>query len=79
MRRAVCVLGLLSGLFAAGGARAERVCTAEAPDPAISVALRFTDDGKVQGGEVHWAVPNERPDLPSMVHIVYPLDGDRAA
>jgi hypothetical protein len=79
MRRALCVLSLLGGLSAAGGAHAERVCTSEAPDPAITVALRFTDDGKVQGGEVHWAVPNERPDLPSMVHIVYPLDGDHAA
>lgn len=79
MRRAVCVLSLLGGLCVAGGARAERICTAEAPDPAITVALRFTDDGKVEGGEVHWAVPNEQPGLPSMVHIVYPLDGDHAA
>jgi hypothetical protein len=79
MRRAFCVLSLVGGLFVAGGARAERICTSEAPDPAITVALRFTDDGKAQGGEVHWAVPGERPDLPSMVHIVYPLDGDHAA
>jgi hypothetical protein len=79
MRRALCVLSLLGGLSAATGAHAERVCTSEAPDSAITVALRFTDDGKVQGGEVHWAVPNDRPELPSMVHIVYPLDGDHAA
>lgn len=79
MRRSFCVLSLLGAVFAAGAARAERVCTSEAPDPAITVALRFSDDGKVEGGEVHWAVPGERPDLPSMVHIVYPLDGDHAA
>lgn len=78
MRRALCAFTVLAGLTAAGAARAERVCTAAAPDPSVSVALRFGDDGKVRGGEVHWAVPGERPDLPSMVHIVYPLDGDHA-
>ena len=79
MRRAVCVLSLLGGLFAAGGARAERICTSAAPDPAVTVALRFNEDGKAVGGEVHWALPGEKPDQPSMVHIVYPLDGDHAA
>ena len=79
MRRALCALSVLAGLSAAGAAHAEHICTAVAPDPAITVALRFGEDGKVQGGEVHWAVPGERPDLPSMVHIVYPLDGDHAA
>jgi hypothetical protein len=78
MRRASCILGLLAGLAAAGAAHAEHICTAVAPDPAVSVALRFGEDGKVQGGEVHWAVPGEHPDQPSMVHIVYPLDGDHA-
>ena len=79
MRRALGFLGVLAGLSFAGAARAEHVCTAEAPDPAVSVSLFFGDDGKAQGGEVHWAVPNVRPDLPPMVHIVYPLDGDHAA
>ena len=79
MRRVAYAFTVLAGLAAAGAARAERICTAPSPDPAVSVALRFGDDGKVQGGEVHWAVPNERPELPSMVHIVYPLDGDHAA
>lgn len=79
MRPVICLAGVLAGLALAGGARAERICTAEAPDPAVSVALRISDDGAVQGGDVHWAVPNARPDLPSMVHIVYPLDGDHAA
>lgn len=79
MRRALYALSLLGALAAAGGARAERICTSEAPDPAITVALRYSDDGKALGGEVHWAVPGERPDQPSMVHIVYPLDGDHAA
>lgn len=79
MRRALSLLGLVAGLSAAGAARAEHICTAEAADPSISVSLHLADDGKVQGGEVHWAVPNVRPDLPSMVHIVYPLDGDHAA
>ena len=77
MRRALCAFTVLSGLAAAGAAHAERICTAAAPDPAVSVALRFSDDGKVRGGEVHWAVPGE-PGQPSMVHIVYPLDGDHA-
>ena len=71
---AACALSL--GL--ASAAHAERVCTAQAADPAISVSLHVSDDGMVQGGEVHWAVPNVRPDLPSMVHIVYPLVGDKA-
>lgn len=71
---AVCVAAL--GL--AGAAHAERVCTAQAADPAISVSLHVTVEGKVLGGEVHWAVPNVKPELPSMVHIVYPLAGDRA-
>ena len=78
MRRVAYAFTVLAGLAAAGAARAERICTAPSPDPAVSVALRFGDDGKVQGGEVHWAVPGERPDQPSMVHIVYPLDGDHA-
>ena len=78
MRRVVYAFTVLTGLMAAGAARAERICTAASPDPAVTVALRFGDDGKVQGGEVHWAVPGERPDTPSMVHIVYPLDGDHA-
>ena len=78
MRRALCILALTGGLSAAGTAHAAHVCTAVAPDPSITVAIRFADDGKLQGGEVHWAVPNEKPDLPSMVHIVYPLDGDHA-
>jgi hypothetical protein len=69
----------VAGLCAAGAAHAERICTAVAPDPSVTVALHFGDDGKVQGGEVHWAVPGEKPDQPSMVHIVYPLDGDHAA
>ena len=79
MRRAVCAFTILAGLSVAGVAHAERICTAVAPDPSVSVALTFGDDGKARGGEVHWAVPGERPDLPSMVHIVYPLDGDHAA
>ena len=79
MRRVVFAFTALAGLAVAGVAHAERICTAPAPDPSVSVALRFGDDGKVRGGEVHWAVPGERPDLPSMVHIVYPLDGDHAA
>jgi hypothetical protein len=79
MRRALYAFSLIGGLFAAGAARADHVCTAAAPDPAVSVALRYADDGKVEGGEVHWAVPGERPGQPSMVHIVYPLDGDHAA
>ena len=78
MRPAFGLAGALAGLFIAGGAHAERVCMATAADPAITVALHVSDDGMVQGGEVHWAVPNVRPDLPSMVHIVYPLDGDHA-
>jgi hypothetical protein len=78
MRHVLCALALLGGLAAAGGARAEHVCTATAPDPSVTVALRVGDDGRSLGGEVHWAVPNERPDQPSMVHIVYPLDGDHA-
>ncbi|MEI9889369.1 MAG: hypothetical protein WDN45_00845 [Caulobacteraceae bacterium] len=79
MRRALCALSLTAGVFVAGTARAEQVCMAAAPDPAITVALRFSDDGKATSGEVHWAVPGEKPDQPSMVHIVYPLDGDHAA
>ena len=79
MRRALGFLGVLAGLCAAGAVRAEQVCTAVAADPAVSVSLYYGDDGKVQGGEVHWAVPNVRPDLPPMVHIVYPLVGDHAA
>ena len=79
MRRALCVFTVLGGLALAGAAHAEHICTAASPDPAITVALRVSDDGRALGGEVHWAVPNERPDLPSMVHIVYPLDGDHAA
>ncbi|MGZ3368751.1 MAG: hypothetical protein ACXWK1_07490, partial [Caulobacteraceae bacterium] len=79
MRRILCVSAALAGLAAAGAAHAEHICTAVAPDPAVTVALRFSDDGKVRGGEVHWAVPGEMPGLPSMVHIVYPLDGDHAA
>lgn len=78
MRRIVCAFTALVGLAAAGAAHAERVCTSAAPDPAVTVALRFADDGRVQGGEVHWAVPSGSPDQPSMVHIVYPLDGDHA-
>jgi hypothetical protein len=79
MRRLVSAFTVLAALAVAGVAHAERICTAVAPDPSVSVALRFGDDGKARGGEVHWAVPGERPDLPSMVHIVYPLDGDHAA
>src|SRR3569833_1397410 len=79
MRRALCVFTVLGGLALAGAAHAEHICTAASPDPAIAVALRVSGDGRALGGEVHWAVPNERPDLPSMVHIVYPLDGDHAA
>src|ERR1700748_3584492 len=78
MRRAFYAFTILAALGAAGAAHAERICTAVAPDPAVTVALRFTDDGRMQGGEVHWAVPSGRPDQPSMVHIVYPLDGDHA-
>lgn len=70
--------GLAAGLALAGAAHAEKICTASAPDPAVTVSLHVTDDGKVEDGEVHWAVPNERSDMPSMVHIVYPLSGDRA-
>jgi hypothetical protein len=69
---------LALGLGLAGAAHAERVCTAPAADPAVSVSLHVTDEGMVEGGEVHWAVPNVRADQPSMVHIVYPLAGDRA-
>jgi hypothetical protein len=79
MRRAFRIFSLLGGLAAAGGAHAERVCTSASPDPAITVALRYSDDGRSLGGEVHWAVPGEQPNQPSMVHIVYPLDGDHAA
>lgn len=79
MRRMLCAFSALAALSAAGAAHAERICTATAPDPAITVAVRYSDDGRPEGGEVHWAVPGERPDLPSMVHIVYPLDGDHAA
>src|SRR5882757_7387139 len=80
MRRArfVAVPSLLAGLTLAGAVRAEKVCTAPAADPAVSVSLHVAEDGMVEGGEVHWAVPNERPDLPSMVHLVYPLSGDHA-
>ncbi|HEY4030935.1 MAG TPA: hypothetical protein VGM25_11370 [Caulobacteraceae bacterium] len=78
MRRVLYAVTALAGLAAAGGAHAERICTAAAPDPAVSVALTFGDDGKVRGGEVHWAVPGDAPGQPSMVHIVYPLDGDHA-
>ena len=77
-RAKYAVPGFLSGLVLAGAAHAEKICTAPAPDPAVSVALYVADDGAVEGGEVHWAVPNVRPDLPSMVHIVYPLSGDHA-
>jgi hypothetical protein len=79
MRRALCAFTVLTGLAAAGAAHAERICTAVAPDPSVTVALTFGDDGKPRGGEVHWAVPGEQADQPSMVHIVYPLDGDHAA
>jgi hypothetical protein len=78
MRRVVYALTALAGLAAAGAAHAERICTSAGSDPAVTVALRLGDDGKVQGGEVHWAVPSGSPDKPSMVHIVYPLDGDHA-
>ncbi len=78
MRAAACLGGVLAALSVAGAARAERICTAPAADPAITVSLHVAEDGAVEGGEVHWAVPNVRPDLPSMVHIVYPLDGDHA-
>jgi hypothetical protein len=69
---------MFAGLSLAGAAHADKVCTAPANDPAVSVVLHVADDGMVEGGEVHWAVPNVQPDLPSMVHIVYPLSGDRA-
>jgi hypothetical protein len=78
MRPYLCLPAVLVGLTLAGAAHAERVCTAPGADPAVTVSLHLADDGKVEGGEVHWAVPNVRPDLPSMVHIVYPLEGDRA-
>jgi hypothetical protein len=78
MRRIAYAFTVLAGLAAAGAAHAERVCTAVAPDPSVTVALRFGDDGRMRGGEVHWAVPGEGPGQPSMVHIVYPLDGDHA-
>jgi hypothetical protein len=78
MRPLICLAGALAGLSIAGAAHAERICTAPSADPAVTVSLHMTDDGMVEGGEVHWAVPNVRPDLPSMVHIVYPLDGDHA-
>jgi hypothetical protein len=78
MRCLLSIAGLLAGLAAASAAHAERVCTAAAADPAITVALHLDDAGVTQAGEVHWAVPNVQPDLPSMVHIVYPLDGERA-
>ena len=78
MRRALYALTVLAGLAAAGAAHAERICTSAGSDPAVTVALRFGEDGKLQGGEVHWAVPSGRTDQPSMVHIVYPLDGDHA-
>jgi hypothetical protein len=79
MRPSFCLAGMIAGLSVAGAAHAERVCTAPGADPAVTVSLHLADDGMVEGGEVHWAVPNVRPELPSMVHIVYPLDGDRAA
>ena len=78
MRMNIRVAGVFAFMSIAGAAHAERICTARAPDPAVTVALTVSDDGMVQGGEVHWAVPNVQPDLPSMVHIVYPLDGDHA-
>jgi hypothetical protein len=79
MRMASGFTGVLAALGLAGAAHAERICTAAAPgDPAVTVSLHLTDDGMMQGGEVHWAVPNVRSDLPSMVHIVYPLVGDHA-
>jgi hypothetical protein len=78
MRHALCVFTVFGGLALAGAARAERICTSAAPDPSVTVALRLGDDGHPIGGEVHWAVPNDQPDQPSMVHIVYPLDGDHA-
>jgi hypothetical protein len=78
MRRLLYTVTVLAGLAAAGAARAERICTSAAPDPAVTVAVHFSEDGKQQGGEVHWAVPGEQPGAPSMVHIVYPLDGDHA-
>ncbi len=74
----MAVCGLMASLGLAGVAHAERICTAPSADPAVTVALHLSDDNKVEGGEVHWAVPNTGPDLPSMVHIVYPLAGDRA-
>jgi hypothetical protein len=76
MRQLLCLSAALAAL--AGAAHAEQMCAANAPDPAVSVSMLIGDDGMVKGGQVHWAVPNVRPDLPSMVHIVYPLDGDHA-
>jgi hypothetical protein len=76
--RFVALSCIAAGLTFAGSARAEKICTASAPDPAVTVSLHVTDDGMVEDGEVHWAVPSDRPDLPSMVHIVYPLSGDHA-
>ncbi len=76
MRQLLCLSAAIA--LAAGAAHAEQVCAANAADQAVSVSLRLTDDGMLEGGQVHWAVPNVRPDLPSMVHIVYPLDGDKA-
>jgi hypothetical protein len=78
MRRVVYAFTALAGIAAAGAAHAERICTSSGADPAVTVALRIGEDGKTQGGEVHWAVPSGSPDRPSMVHIVYPLDGDHA-
>jgi hypothetical protein len=78
LARFAALPSLLAGLSLAGAAHADRVCTAPAADPAVSVSLHMTDEGMVEGGEVHWAVPNVRPELPSMVHIVYPLAGDHA-
>lgn len=78
MRPVLCLSAVSAAAVLAGAAHADQVCTGSAADPAVSVSLRLADDGMVRGGEVHWAVPNVRPDLPSMVHIVYPLDGDRA-
>jgi hypothetical protein len=78
MRPILFLSAVFTAAALAGAAHADQVCTGSAADPAVSVSLRLADDGMVRGGEVHWAVPNVRPDLPSMVHIVYPLDGDRA-
>jgi len=62
MRRALGFLGVLAGLSFAGAAHADHVCTAEAPDPAVSVSLFFGDDGKATSGPTcrPWSISSIR-------------------